>query len=125
MQDNLNRFIEYTASDHMPKAASQLLDLLESDEVEPLHQPGEEILAEDLADKLEIRVDRIRNRGGRAPTGLRIIEDAIAHLRARDGENLLPWSYEDSEGSRWFILADDDEEVIACYSTAPFVEADI
>lgn len=108
----------------MPEAASRLLELLDADEVEPLDQPGAAIQAEDLAERLETRVDKVRRRSEVLPEGIDLIEDAIAHLRAADGETVHPWTFEDGEGIRWFVLANDDE-VIACYTSEPFVEADI
>ena len=126
MQESLARFIEDSAADHMPEAASALLELLEADEVEPLGQPGDAVMAEELAERLEQRLERIRKRSDKLPDGVPLIEDAIAHLRANDGVEVEPWSYEDSDGVRWFVLATtDDEHIVACYTTAPFIEADI
>lgn len=126
MQDSLARFIEDSASDHMPDAASTLLELLESDEVEPLGQPGDALMAEEVAERLEQRLEKVRKRSDKLPKGVALIEDAIAHLRANDGVEVDPWSYEDSEGVRWFVLASSEEDdIIACYTTAPFIEADI
>lgn len=126
MQDSLARFIEDSAADHMPRMASSLLELIESDEIEPLDQPGDALMAEEAAEKLENKLEKVRRRSGKPPAGLNVIEDAIAHLRANDGIEVEPWTYEDSDGVRWFVLAStDDEDIIACYTTAPFVEADI
>jgi hypothetical protein len=126
MHDSLARFIEDSASDHMPRAASTLLELLEADEVEPLGQPGDALMAEEVAERLEQRLEKVRKRADKLPDGVALIEDAIAHLRAHDGVEVEPWSFEDSDGIRWFVLASsEDEEVIACYTTAPFIESDI
>lgn len=126
MQDSLARFIEDSAADHMPDAASELLELIEADEVEPIAQPGDAVLAEEIAERLEQRLEKLRRRSDKLPKGVALIEDAIAHLRANDGVEVEPWSFEDSDGVRWFVLAtSDDEDVIACYTSAPFVEADI
>ncbi|MEL6187552.1 MAG: hypothetical protein AAFU79_23275 [Myxococcota bacterium] len=126
MNESLGRFIEESAADHMPAAAATLLELLESDEVEPLAQPGDSVMAEEVAEQLEQRLDKIKRRSDKLPEGVALIEDAIAHLRANDGIEVEPWSYEDSNGVRWYVLASSDEEdVVACYTTAPFIEADI
>ena len=125
MLERLGMFVESSGSSHMPEAASQLLELLESDEVEPLDQPGSGVMAEDAAERLEARLTKLRRRNDRHVEGVALIEDAVAHLRANDGEVVLPWTYEDSDGIRWFVLATEDEEVIACYTSAPFIEADI
>lgn len=124
LADGLGRFVESSGSRRMPEAASRLLELLEADEVEPLDQPGAAILAEDLAERLETRLDKLRRRADVLPDGIDLIEDAVAHLRAADGETVHPWTFEDGEGIRWFVLASEDE-VIACYTSEPFVEADI
>ncbi len=118
---SLSRFIESTASEHMPDAASQLVDLLEADEVEPLSAPGKPVLAEDIADRLEDRLRRTRF----AVEDRRVIEDAVAHLRAREGATLAPWSFEDGEGVRWFLLADDEEDIVACYTSEVFRESEV
>jgi len=122
---SLSRFIEDTASEHMPEAASQLLELLESDEVEPLGAPGTPVLAEEVADRLEGQLQRSKGPLNGAAQAARLIEDAVQHLRAAEGETLEPWSFEDSDGVRWFVLANQDEDVVACYSSAAFVETDI
>ena len=88
--------------------------------------PGAAIYAEDAADQLDTKLQKLRRRSDDTPEGLRFIEEAIAHLRARDGDRLHPWTFEDGDGVRWFVLADrDDGEVVACYSTEPFIEADM
>jgi len=120
--DSLSRFIENSTADHMPDAATRLVELLEADEVEPLKSPGKAVNAEDIAERLEDRVEKLRNREAE---GLDLIEDAIAHLRAADGVRLEPWTFEDSDGIRWFVLADEDEDVVACYTSAPFIESDV
>ena len=126
MHESLARFIEDSAADHMPTAAANLLELIEADEVEPLAQPGEAVLADELAERLEQRLEKVRRRSDKLPEGVAVIEDAIAHLRANDGVEVEPWSFEDSDGVRWFVLATaDDEDIVACYTTAPFIEADI
>lgn len=120
---SLNRFIERSSSEYMPEAAAQLLDLLEADEVEPLGE-GKAVPAEELADRLENRVSKLRRRSDDAPEGLDLIEDAVAHLRAHEDAMVAPWAFEDSEGIRWFVLSHEDE-VVACYTSKPFIEADI
>lgn len=124
LSDCLNRFIERSASDYMPDAASELLDLIESDAVEPLGNPGRSLRAEDVAERLEQRIDRIRRRGEDGISGLDLIDDAVAHLRAREADMVDPWKFEDGEGIRWFVLANQGD-VIACYNSRPFIEADI
>lgn len=126
MQESLARFIEDSASDHMPSAASELLELLESDEVEPIDSSSPAGMAEDVAERLEQRLEKVKRRSDKLPDGVALIEDAIQHLRAADGTEVERWSFEDSDGVRWFVLASiDDEDVLACYTSAPFVEADI
>jgi hypothetical protein len=124
LTDCLSKFIERSGSDFMPDAASELLDLMESDSVEPLRSPGRPVRAEEVAERLEQRVERIRRRGEEAITGLDLIDDAVAHLRARETDMVDPWTFEDGEGIRWFVLAS-QEDVIACYTSRPFIEADI
>ena len=124
LSDSLNRFIEDSASDYMPDAASELLDLIESDSVEPLGNPGRSLRAEEVAERLEQRIDRIRLRGDESVDGLSLIDDAVAHLRAREADMVDPWKFEDGEGIRWFVLANQGD-VIACYNSRPFIEADI
>ena len=126
LQDSLGRFIESSPSEFMPGAAAQLLELIEADEVEPIGQPGTPVIADEIAERLENRLERIRNRGDSELEGLELIEDAVAQLRAHDSSNLAPWTFEDSDGVRWFVLKDSDsDDVIACYTSAPFVEVDI
>jgi hypothetical protein len=57
------------------------------------------------------------------PEGLDVIEDAVAHLRAHD-DVVAPFTFEDGEGIRWFVLAS-GEEVVACYTSEPFIESDM
>lgn len=126
MLESLGDFVERAGRASMPNAASQLLELLEAEEVEALDQPGTPVAAEEAADRLESRLDRLRKRASREPEGITLIEDAVASLRANDGIVVTPWTFEDGEGVRWFVLAsDEDEEIIACYTSAAFVEADI
>lgn len=122
---SLSRFIEDSTSEHMPEAASQLMELLESDEVEPLGAPGEPVVAEELADRLEAQLERSKSPVNGSPRAARLIEDAVQHLRAAEGETLEPYSYEDSDGVRWFVLTNGDEDVVACYTSAAFVQTDI
>jgi hypothetical protein len=125
LQDSLGRFIESSSSEHMPVAAAHLLELIEADEVEPIGQPGSSVVAEEIAERLESRLERMRTRGEEATEGFELIEDAVAQLRAYDTSDLAPWTFEDSEGIRWFVLRDpESDEVIACYTSAPFVESD-
>lgn len=124
LHQSLSRFVESSGSSYMPDAANQLLELLEADEVEPLDQPGRPLSAEDVAERLEQRIEKLRRRGD-LPRGIDLVEDAVAHLRANDGITVSPYTFEDSEGVRWFVLASEDEEVVACYTSAPFIEADI
>lgn len=122
---SLSRFIEDSGSEHMPDAARALVELLESDEVEPLGAPGDPVLAEDVADRLESQLSRRRSAINGAAGAARVVEDAVHHLRAAEGETLEPWSFEDSDGVRWFVLANDEEDVVACYTSAAFVRADV
>lgn len=124
LHDSIGRFIDTTASEYMPEVASQLLELLEADEVEALGNPGDPVSADEIADRLENRVQRIRRRSDDVPEGLDLIEDAVAHLRSCESQMLAPWTFEDGDGIRWFILADGRNNVVACYTSAPFVEAD-
>jgi hypothetical protein len=121
---SLSKFIERSSSDHMPDAAAQLLEMLENDAVESVGPPGKAIPAEELADRLENRVTRLRRVSDDVPEGLELIEDAVAHLRAHEDILVAPWAFEDSDGVRWFVLAHEGE-VVACYTTRPFVEADV
>ena len=126
MLESLSAFIERPGAAGMYDAANQLLELLEAEEVEPLDHPGNPVAAEDAADRLENRLERLKKRAGGEPEGITLIEDAVASLRANDGVVVTPWTYEDGEGVRWFVLAsDEDEEVIACYTSKAFVEHDI
>ncbi len=124
IHDSLGRFIEDSPSEYMPQAATQLLELLEADEVEPLGTPGDTVNAEEVAERLETRLRRIRSKD-EEPNGLQLLEDAIQHLRANETASLLPWTFEDSDGIRWFVLADEDDDIVACYTSEPFIEADI
>jgi hypothetical protein len=124
--ESLGTFIDRSGSAYMPDAAGQLLELMELEEVEPLEQPGAAVQAEDAADRLEARLERLRKRSDRLPSGTNLIEDAVTHLRAAEGVTVVPWTYEDADGVRWFVLtSEDDDEIIACYSSAPFVEAEV
>lgn len=125
IQDSLGRFLEQPSSEFMQSAAAQLLELIEADEVEPIGTPGDPVTAEEIAERLETRLQRLRKKNDLEPEGVSLIEDAVAHLRANDEATLAPWTYEDGEGIRWFVLADEDDDVIACYTSAPFIEADI
>jgi hypothetical protein len=123
MHTSLGRFIESTSSELMPEAAAALLELLESDAVEPINHPGSPVSAEDVAERLENRLERLRRKRDDLD-GLDLIEDAVAHLRAFDDNLLAPWTFEDGDGIRWFVLSHGDE-VVACYTSAPFVETDV
>lgn len=126
LMEALSRFVERAVSEHMPDAAGSLLELMEEDEVESLATPGDDVYAEDVADQLESKLTRIRRRSDDPPEGLLLIEDAVAALRTVDGSQVSPWSFEDGDGVRWFVLVDiKSREVVACYTTAPFIEADI
>lgn len=122
---SLTRFVEHSPSDAMPEVASQLLELLESDEVETIGARGRALPAEELADKLESKLDRVRERGTAEAEDLALIEDAVAHLRANEDTPVASMTFEDSEGTRWFVLTDQTGEIVACYTSRPFVEADI
>jgi len=124
MLERLNRFLEDTASEHMPDAAARLVELLEADEVEPLGDRGKLVAAEDLADRLEDRMRKVRRRNDHAE-GMEVVEDAVAQLRASDGVRVAPFAFEDGDGIRWFVLADEQDDVIACYTSEPFVEAEV
>ncbi|MBI4822369.1 MAG: hypothetical protein HY791_39275 [Deltaproteobacteria bacterium] len=117
----LNRFIESSPSEHMPDAAAALLELIEQDEVEALG-PGKPAPAEDFAERLEVKVARLRRRDD-PPEGLDLLEDVVAHLRGLEDDLLAPHAFEDSEGVRWFILSRGNE-VVACYTSRPFLEAE-
>lgn len=121
---SLGRFIESCGSDAMSEGASQLLELVESDLVEPLGR-GTRVSAELLAERLETRLDRLKNRGIRLSDGVDLAEEALARLRANEHDLVDPWTYEDGEGVRWFVLANETADVIACYTSAPFIEADL
>ena len=124
LTSSLGRFIDNSHSEFMLAAAAQLLEMLEGDEVEPISAPGDPITAEDIAERLEHKLERLRTRD-ESIQGMGLIEDAVAHLRNHDGGALEPWSYEDGEGIRWVVLSDGSEDVVACYSSQPFLEADI
>jgi hypothetical protein len=125
LAQSLSRFIESSSADYMPQAATELLELLEADAAEALGPPGKPVPAEEVAERLEIRVEKLRRRAGDPDEeGLLLIEDAVAHLRAQEDTPVSPYTLEDSEGIRWFVLAVGDE-VVACYTSRPFVEADV
>lgn len=124
IEENLARFIEKSASPYMPDAAAELLELIEGDAVEPLGTPGQAVPAEDLADRLEAKLQKVLKKSDDPPEGVDLLEDAIAHIRTCDGAMLAPFTYEDGAGIRWFVLADEDRNVVACYTSAPFVEAE-
>lgn len=121
LRELLAGFAEDTSATHMQEAATQLIDLLDEDLLEPIHTPGEPILAEELANRLERRVEQVRRRGGEV-SGIALLDEALAHLRANDGSTLSPYSYEDSEELRWVVLVDEDDEILACYHNGPFIE---
>lgn len=106
----------------MAEVASSLLELLEADAVEVVGSPGKPVPAEDVAERLETRLEKVRRRDD-PPEGLDVIEDAVAHLRAHD-DTVAPFTFEDGDGVRWFVLASNDD-VVACYTSAPFMEADM
>jgi hypothetical protein len=124
IQDSLGRFLENSGSEPMNDVAGQLLELIEADEVEPVGT-GDPVAAEEIAERLENRLSRLRKRSDAEVEGLSMIEDAVAYLQANDDTKLVPWTFEDSDGIRWFVLADEDDDVVACYTSAPFVEADM
>src|SRR5438552_5788236 len=100
MHSSLGRFIESTSSEYMPEAAATLLELLEADAVEPIGQPGSPVSAEEMAERLESKLQKLRKRRDDSPEGLDVIEDAVAHLRAHESDILAPWTFEDGEGVR-------------------------
>jgi hypothetical protein len=124
IEESLGKFIEKSASPYMPDAAAELLELIEGDAVEPLGTPGQQVQAEDLADRLEAKLQQVMRKSDDPPQGVDLLEDAIAHLRTFDGVTLAPFTYEDGAGIRWFVLTDDDKNIVACYTSAPFVEAE-
>jgi len=123
LEDKLTRFLESSSSDPMHEVATQLLELIENDAVEPLG-PGRFLPAEEAADRLEQRMERILRRADERIDGLELIEDAVAHLRARESDMVAPLTFEDSDGVRWFVLAGRDD-IVACYTSRPFIEADV
>ena len=125
IQDSLGRFLENSGSEPMNEIAGQLLELIEADEVEPVGSSAESVRAEEVAERLENRLARLRKRNDSEVEGLGVIEDAVAYLQANDDAQLVPWTFEDSDGIRWFVLADEDDDIVACYTSAPFVEADM
>jgi hypothetical protein len=124
LHSSLGQFVESRASGPMNEAASQLLEMLASDEVETLGAGGRPVAAEDLADRLEAKVERLRRQRDDEPEGLELIEETLNQLRASEGELIVPWTLEDSDGVRWFVLADAEQQVVACYTNAPFVEVE-
>jgi hypothetical protein len=125
LSEQLARFIESQPSDLMLEAAHELLELVEADAVEQVSSAGKPQSAEELAERLEGRIERLRRRDD-SVDGIELLEDAVAHLRASESDAVCPWTYEDGEGIRWFVLAtEDDDEIVACYTSRPFVEADI
>ena len=121
----LTKLIEDSSADNMPKAASELLELVEADEVEPLGQPGETRLAEEIASGLETKLEQLKKRRSTLPRSAAAVEEAVSYLRANEGLEISPWSFEDSNGIHWFVLVaeEDEDDVIACYNTAPFSDA--
>lgn len=124
LNSSLGNFIESHARGAMNEAASQLLELLAADEVETLGAGGRPVSAEDLADRLEAKVERLRKQRDDEPEGLELIEETLVQLRASEGALIVPWTLEDGDGLRWFVLADDNQQVVACYTNAPFVEVE-
>ena len=122
---SLTRFVEHSPSDAMPEIASQLLDLIESDEVETIGARGRATPAEELAEKLETRLEKVKERSSVNAEDLALIEDAVAHLRANEDALVSSMTFEDSEGTRWFVLTNNEGDIVACYTSRPFVEADI
>jgi hypothetical protein len=122
LQRTLSRYVEKTPAGTMSEVASSLLELLEADAVEVVGTPGRPVPAEDVAERLETRLEKVRRRDD-PPEGLDMIEDAVAHLRAYD-DIVAPFTFEDGDGVRWFVLAANDD-VVACYTSAPFMEADM
>lgn len=118
----LSQFVETNPKGTMGEVASSLLELLEADAVEVVGAPGRQVEAEEVADRLETRLEKVRRRDD-PPDGLDVIEDAVAHLRAHD-DLVAPFTFEDGDGVRWFVLASGDD-VVACYTSAPFIEADM
>ena len=120
----LAKFIEDSSADNMLKAASELLEFIETDEVEPLGQPGDTRLAEEIAEGLELKIEQLKKRGT-LPISVRPVEEAITYLRANEGLPIAPWSFEDSAGVHWFVLVAEEAEddVIACYNNAAFSNA--
>lgn len=118
----LSQFAETNSNGTMGEVASSLLELLEADAVEVVGAPGRQVEAEEVADRLETRLEKVRRRDD-PPDGLDVIEDAVAHLRAHD-DLVAPFTFEDGDGIRWFVLASGDD-VVACYTSAPFLEADM
>jgi hypothetical protein len=122
LHTSLGKFIESSAANAMHDTAATLLELLEADAVEPLGQASH-VPAEEMAERLETKLQKLRRRASDdPPEGLDVIEEAVAHLRAHDDE-VAPFVFEDGEGIRWFVLSS-GEDVVACYTSAPFVETD-
>lgn len=121
LEASLGRFIDTKDATSMHEIASSLLEMLVSDELEALGGPGRPVLSEEVAQRLEDRLEKVRTRT-EPPDGLEVIEDAVAHLRAHD-DLVAPFTFEDGEGIRWFVMAS-GEDVVACYTSAPFVEAE-
>ncbi|MCK6549318.1 hypothetical protein L6R52_25975 [Myxococcota bacterium] len=121
LQESLGRFVEAAQGNVMHEAASTLLELLESDAVEPITVSGALVSAEDVADRLESKVEKLMKNADEPPEGIDLIEEAVAHLRAHE-DTVAPWTFEDGDGIRWFVLAS-GEDVVACYTSAPFLAA--
>src|SRR5262249_36174583 len=79
LQRNLSKFVEANADGTMSEVASNLIELLEADAVEVIGAPGRPIASEEIAERLETRLERVRKRDSE-PEGLDVIEDAVAHL---------------------------------------------
>ncbi len=93
--------------------------------METIGSRGRALPAEELAEKLETKLEKVKERSSVDAEDLALIEDAVAHLRANEDVLVASMTFEDSEGTRWFVLTDEDGEIVACYTSRPFVEADI
>ncbi len=119
--ESLGRFAERAKGRAMEDTANQLIDLLDTDAVEPVRMPGGFANAEDLADRLEARVQKVLRRADEPPEGIEVVEEAVAYLRAHDGTAVASFAFEDGDGVRWFVLTDQKHRVLACYTSAPFM----
>lgn len=118
--DDLRVFVDASTSEAMVASAELLIDLLESDQVEAVDAPGDEHTAEEAAEEVESDLDHEEDH----PKRRRTVAEALGTVRASDGETLVPYTFEDSDGARWVVWCLEDNEVLACYACSPEIDVE-